>query len=93
VFLLAEHGEFNFNDLEPVNEHASAVSYEGSTTGTSYSNNHCSPYQVNWNVRKSCNTLDMGDFSSWCSNNKYKENHAHGVRELVTSPNMLSPIH
>ncbi len=93
VFLLSKDGALKFNDLEPVNSHTNTVSYEGSTTGTSYSNTNCSPYQVNWNVRTSCNTLDIDDFAQWCSDNKYNDHHAHGVRALVTSPELLSPIH
>jgi len=64
----------------------------GSTTGTSWSNSHCSPLQVTWDVKKTCGVLDIDDFSKWCSNNKYKDNHAHGVRELVTSEALLSNI-
>jgi len=93
VFLLSKDGTLKFNDQEPVTTHTNIVRYEGSTTGTSYSNSHCSPYQVNWNVRTSCDTLDIDDFAKWCSSNKYNDNHAHGVRALVTSEDLLSPIH
>jgi Delta carbonic anhydrase len=93
VFLLSKDGDVKFNDQEPVTAQTKGiVAYTGSTTGTKYSNNHCSPYQVNWNVRTSCETLDIGSFAKWCSNNKYDEHHAHGVRALVTSPDLLSPI-
>lgn len=92
VFLLAEDGTLKFNDTEPVSPKAKAVNYTGSTTGTSYSNDHCSPFQVNWNVRESCETLDIKDFAKWCSHNKYNDHHAHGVRELVNSPALLSTI-
>ncbi|MBE9504376.1 MAG: cadmium carbonic anhydrase [Proteobacteria bacterium] len=92
IFVLAEDGTVKFNDKEPVTPKGDIVRYTGSTTGTSYSNNHCSPYQVNWNVRTSCETLDIKDFAKWCGDNKYDDHHAHGVRELVTSPALLSPI-
>lgn len=92
VFVLAKDGTLKFNDKAPVSPNADTVSYTGSTTGTSYSNNHCSPFQVNWNVRTSCETLDIDDFANWCSHNKYNDHHAHGVRELVTSPALLSKI-
>lgn len=92
VFVLEKNGKLKFNDLEPVTAGGDIVRYTGSTTGTSYSNDHCSPYQVNWNVRSSCETLDIDDFAKWCGDNKYNDHHAHGVRALVTAPELLSPI-
>jgi len=92
VFLLEKDGTVKFNDKEPVTPKGDIVRYIGSTTGTSYSNDHCSPYQVNWNVRSSCETLDIDDFAKWCGHNEYNDHHAHGVRELVTAPELLSPI-
>lgn len=91
VFVLAENGELKFSDA-PISHSDATVEYTGSTTGTSYSNTHCSPFQVTWDVKKTCATLDIGDFSKWCSDNKYNEDHAHGVRELVTSEALLSKI-
>lgn len=90
VFLLEKNGKMKFSDA-PQN-HAPSVKYIGSTTGTTYSNNHCSPFQVTWDVKETCETLDIENFSAWCSNNKYNDNHAHGVRELVTSEDLLSKI-
>lgn len=91
VFVLQENGELKFSE-SPVMQSGPTVEYAGSTTGTSYSNNHCSPFQVTWDVNKTCGTLDIDDFSKWCSDNKYKDKHAHGVRELVTSEALLSKI-
>ncbi len=90
VFLLQKNGELKFTE-SPLN-HTPSVVYTGSTTGTSYSNTHCSPYQGTWDVKTTCGTLDIDSFSSWCSNNKYKDNYAHGVRELVTNEGLLSKI-
>ena len=90
VFLLQKDGELKFTDSPQ--QHAPTVSYTGSTTGTSYSNNHCSSYQVTWDVKTTCDTLDIDSFSNWCSNNKYNDNHAHGVRALVTNERLLSKI-
>ena len=91
VFVLQKDGSLKFsNDL--ITKNGPAVIYTGSTTGTSYSNDHCSPFQVTWDVKKTCDTLDIDDFSKWCSSNIYNENHAHGVRELVTSESLLSNI-
>lgn len=93
VFTLTEEGGLRFNDQEPVKNTSKIVQYSGSTTGTSYSNTNCSPYQVNWSVRSSCDSLNIKDFAKWCSHNKYGDHHAHGVRELVTSPALLSNLH
>ena len=90
VFLLEKDGKLKFSDTEPISHNAPTVEYIGSTTGTSYSNDHCSPFQVTWDVKTSCDTLDIDDFSKWCSSNKYNDNHAHGCRELVTPENLLS---
>lgn len=91
VFLLEKNGELKFSD-SPLSHNDKTVVYTGSTTGPTFSNNHCSPFQVTWDVKTTCGTLDIDNFSNWCSNNKYNENHAHGVRELVTSEKLLSNI-
>ena len=91
VLLLQKDGEQKFAE-SPISHDDPTVVYTGSTTGTSYSNDHCSPFQVTWDVKKTCDSLDIDDFSKWCSTNKYKDHHAHGVRELVTSESLLSKI-
>ncbi|MDH3328667.1 MAG: delta-class carbonic anhydrase [Desulfobulbaceae bacterium] len=91
VFVLQKNGKLKFTDALISNNDPSVV-YTGATTGTSYSNTHCSPFQVTWDVKKTCETLDIDDFSKWCSSNIYNDNHAHGVRELVTSEALLSKI-
>lgn len=91
VFLLQKDGSLKFSE-SPIEHTDPTVVYVGSTTGTSYSNNHCSPFQVTWDVKKTCDTLDIDNFSEWCAHNKYKDHHAHGVRELVTSKTLLSTI-
>jgi hypothetical protein len=91
VFVLQKNGELKFAE-SPISHNDPTVVYSGSTTGTSWNNNHCSPLQVTWDVKKTCDTLDIDDFSKWCSNNKYKDNHAHGVRKLVTSEALLGKI-
>lgn len=92
VFLLTENGKLKFTGSAPLSNEDGTVRYIGSTTGASFSNKHCSPLQVSWNVRPSCSPLNIHEFAKWCASNKFKENHAHGVRELVTSPALLSPI-
>lgn len=91
VFLLEKNGKLKFSET-PIPHNDPTVVYTGSTTGTSYSNTHCSPFQVTWDVKTTCDTLDIDDFSNWCGSNKYNDNHAHGVRELVTAPGLLSAI-
>ncbi len=71
---------------------ASAVEFLGSTTGPSYTEKTCSPLQVTWNVRKSCRSLNINTLGKWCESNVFSEDHAHGVRKLVTDPRLLSPI-
>lgn len=66
------------------------IEYLGSTTGTSYDNDTCSPLQVTWSVRPKCAKLDIGSLHRWALNNPFYEDHSHGVRELVTDPALLS---
>ena len=92
VLLLEKNGKVKFDGNAPISHKDATVMYTGSTTGPTYNNNHCSPYQVTWNVKTTCDTLDIDNFSKWCSDNQYKEQHAHGVRELVTPKKLLSEI-
>ena len=43
-------------------------------------------------VRPRCAKLDIGSLGEWCKSNVFEEDHAHGVRELVTNPALLSEI-
>ncbi len=67
------------------------VVYEGSTTGPGY-NEKASPFQVTWSVRPEVAKLNIGSVGAWLKDNPFGENHAHGVRNLVTNTNLLSPI-
>ncbi len=67
------------------------VQYEGSTTGPSY-NEVASPFQVSWSVRPKVAKVDINSVGEWFKNNVFKEDHAHGVRNLVTNPDLLSKI-
>lgn len=97
VFTLVNDSDaLDFNDLKlakdlPTNTGA-AVEFLGSTTGPKFSEHSCSPYQVTWNVRPQCAKLDINSVGQWCKDNIYKEDHAHGVRKLVTNPKLLSEI-
>lgn len=67
------------------------VVYEGSTTGPSY-NEKGSPFQVTWSVRPQVAKLNIGTLDTWLKDNPFEEDHAHGVRNLVMNPDLLSPI-
>ncbi|MDH3347062.1 MAG: delta-class carbonic anhydrase [Desulfobulbaceae bacterium] len=92
VLLLEKNGKVKFSSDAPISHKDATVMYTGSTTGPTYNNNHCSPYQVTWDVKTTCDSLDIDNFSKWCSENQYKDHHAHGVRELVTPEKLLSEI-
>lgn len=67
------------------------VRYAGSTTGPNY-NEVASPFQVTWSVRPSVAKLDINSLAAWLAENPFDEDHAHGARNLVTDPEMLSQI-
>ncbi|WP_417686031.1 delta-class carbonic anhydrase [Roseibium sp.] len=69
------------------------VVFGGSTTGPKYTEQTCSPLQVTWSVRPQCAKLDINSLNVWAAmGNVFGEDHSHGVRQLVTSPELLSPI-
>lgn len=68
------------------------IEYAGSTTGPSY-NEKGSPLQVSWSVRPKVTKVNAESVGQWCKNNVFKEDHAHGVRNLVTNESLLSKIH
>lgn len=67
------------------------VQYDGSTTGPGY-NEQGSPFQVSWSVRPKVAKVDIESVAKWCKGNVFKEDHAHGVRNLVTNKDLLSAI-
>jgi len=75
----------------PVNT-GKPVEFTGSTTGPKYTEQVCSPLQVTWSVRPQCAKVDISSLSDWCKDNEFGEDHAHGVRKLVTNPKLLSEI-
>lgn len=69
------------------------VVFRGSTTGPSYTEETCSPLQVTWSVRPTCAKVNYSSLNTWVENgNVFEENHSHGVRQLVKSSKLLSPI-
>ncbi|MGB0867457.1 MAG: delta-class carbonic anhydrase [Granulosicoccaceae bacterium] len=69
----------------------SPVQYAGSTTGPGY-NETGSPFQVTWSVHPRVAKVDIKSVGQWCKGNVFDEDHAHGVRNLVKNPDLLSPI-
>lgn len=67
------------------------VQYAGSTTGPGY-NEAGSPFQVTWSVRPKVVKVNIATVGEWCKGNIFDEDHAHGVRNLVTNPALLSTI-
>ena len=67
------------------------VQYEGSTTGPGY-NEKGSPFQVSWSVRPKVAKVNIDTVGKWCKGNTFKEDHAHGVRNLVMNKDLLSEI-
>ncbi|MGN7613448.1 delta-class carbonic anhydrase [Magnetococcales bacterium HHB-1] len=67
------------------------VRYAGSTTGPGY-NEKGSPFQVTWSVRPKVAKVNINTVGEWCKGNVFNEDHAHGVRNLVTNPDLLSKI-
>jgi hypothetical protein len=69
------------------------VVFRGSTTGPSYDQTSCSPLQVTWSVRPQCARVDIGSLHRWAEGgNVFDETESHGVRQLVTAPELLSEI-
>lgn len=67
------------------------IEYDGSTTGPSY-NEKGSPLQVSWSVRPEVVKVDIATVEAWLGDNMFDEKYAHGVRNLVTNPDLISSI-
>lgn len=69
------------------------VVFAGSTTGPAYTSAQCSPLQVTWSVRPACARVDISSLNRWAeAGNVFKEDHSHGIRQLVTDAALLAPI-
>mgnify|MGYP000037072373 FL=1 len=73
------------------NNTGTPIQYAGSTTGPSY-NEKGSPFQVTWSVRPKVAKVNIESVGQWCKGNAFKEDHAHGVRNLVVNPRLLSAM-
>ncbi|MFK7890223.1 MAG: delta-class carbonic anhydrase [Granulosicoccus sp.] len=75
------------------NQSGEPVVFAGSTTGPSFTEETCSPLQVTWSVRPDCARVDISSLHEWAAKgNVFNETKSHGVRQLVTSPELLAPI-
>lgn len=90
---LTQHGLKNglHQALNIPNNTGEPIQYAGSTTGPSY-NEKGSPLQVSWSVRPKVAKVNIESVGNWCEGNTFKEDHAHGVRNLVVNPDLLSEI-
>jgi hypothetical protein len=90
---LAKTGELNgyYQALNIPKNAGIPVEYAGSTTGPTY-NEIGSPFQVSWSVFPRVLKVNAESVGKWCNGNEFKEDHAHGVRNLVKDPELLSKI-
>ena len=65
------------------------IEYLGSTTGPIY-NEVGSPFQVTWSVRPKVAKVSIQSVVKWLKDNDFDEDHAHGVRNLIVNPKLLS---
>lgn len=90
--VIEEEGGFYQAALIP-SDTGTPVTFPGSTTGPSFTQAVCSPAQVTWNVRPMCAKVDINSLNKWAEEgNVFNETTSHGVRQLVTAPELLSPI-
>lgn len=89
--MLTKHGVKNglHQALNIPSNTGTPVQYAGSTTGPGY-NEKGSPFQVTWSVRPKVAKVNIETVGNWCKGNTFNEDHAHGVRNLVTNPDLLS---
>jgi len=90
---LAKTGELNgYQQALNIPKNAGVpIEYAGSTTGPSY-NEKGSPLQVSWSVYPKVLKVNAESIGKWCAGNDFKEDHAHGVRNLIRDPELLSNI-
>lgn len=91
--VLAKHGKVdNLHQAFNIpNNTGAPVQYSGSTTGPSY-NETGSPFHVTWSVRPKVAKVNIETVAKWLKVNTFGEDHAHGVRNLVTNMDLLSKI-
>lgn len=90
---LSAHGEKNgFQQALGIPSNTGKpIQYAGSTTGPGY-NEQGSPFQVTWNVHPKVAKVNIASVGKWCKGNVFNEDHAHGARNLVDNPKLISKI-
>jgi hypothetical protein len=90
---LTKHEKINglYQALNIPSDTGVPVQYAGSTTGPGY-NEKGSPLQATWSVRPKVAKVNIESVGRWCKGNVFDEDHAHGVRNLVKNPDLLSKI-
>jgi hypothetical protein len=90
---LAELGvEDGFNQALNIPDNTGdPIEYDGSTTGPGF-NEQGSPLQVSWSVRPKVAKVSIASVGKWCESNVFDEGKAHGVRNLVVNPDLISDI-
>lgn len=87
---VGKQGAYN-QALHVPNQTGAPIQYQGSTTGPGY-NEKASPFQVSWGVHPHVVKVNAESVNQWCKGNVFNEDHAHGVRNLVVNPTLLSHI-
>ncbi len=67
------------------------IQYTGSTTSPVH-NEKGSMFKVTWSIRPKVAKVNISTVGNWCKDNIFKEHYAHGVRNLVINPDLLSKI-
>lgn len=73
------------------NDTGTPIQYAGSTTGPTY-NEKPSPFKVSWSVRPRIKKVSITSVERWLASNIFEEKDAHGVRNLVVNPELISSI-
>lgn len=91
---MAEYGQKDgfYQALNIPDNTGKPVQYAGSTTGPGY-NEKGSPFQVTWSVRPKVVKVDIDSVANWLTGNDFDEKKAHGVRNLIINPDLLSSGH
>lgn len=90
---LTRHGMKNglHQALNIPDDTGTPVQYAGSTTGPAF-NEYGSPFHVSWSVPPKVVKVQADSVGKWCENNDFNEDDAHGARNLVINPDLLSEI-
>ena len=86
-----EEADGRFRAVNKPYDTGEPITYGGSTTGPDY-NETASPLKVTWSVRPKVIKTSIRSVERWLADNPFDEKAAHGVRTLVTDPEMISAM-